>query len=62
MNQKSLGHNSAHQNQPNNSVSLFNLFLHRKLIASAIPGTKAERIKRRNQAVIVKFAGFGGVA
>ncbi len=60
MKSKIPGHQSAQQNQRSNSVSLFNLFLHRKLIASSITGTKALRIKCRQPAVIVKFAGFEG--
>lgn len=61
MNTNSPGLQSAQQNQPINSVSaLFDCFLHRRQIASSITGAKAECIKRHNQAVVVKFAGFGG--
>lgn len=38
--------------------ALFTVLLHRRLLATNVPGYKAERIKRRNPAIVVKFTGM----
>ncbi len=43
-------------------TALFSITLHRRLLATNVPGYKAERIKRRNPAIVLKFSGFGGAA
>lgn len=55
MKNHSIGPNAA-QNQKAKTISLFNIFLHRQLIVSAIDGALAERIKRRNPAIVVKHS------
>ena len=55
--------NKSVQNPQIKSVSLFNVFLHRQLIATSVSYHRAERIKSRRPSCIVKFSGFaGGVA
>lgn len=44
------------QNRPIDS--LFSLYLCRRLIAENVPSAKAERIKRRCPALVVKFTGM----
>lgn len=53
---QTMPQNKSVQNPQTITISLFNLFLYRRQIASNIPGTKAERIKRRNPACVVKFS------
>lgn len=50
------------QNPQTKTVSQFNVFLHRQLIAQGVSDSLALKIKSRYPATIVKFTGFAGGA
>ena len=48
------------QNPQTKTVSLFNVFFHRQIIAQGINGNAALRLKSYYPACIIKFSSFGG--